>query len=71
MSKEKTVEEKRAALILKYRNLKIDKEEREGDNITYYLSRGEQKFVMLCSFDATRLRHLRSRDSLQGQDSER
>jgi len=48
MSKEKTVEEKRAALILKYRNLKIDKEEREGDNITYYLSRGEQTFVMLC-----------------------
>jgi DNA-directed RNA polymerase subunit H len=48
VSKEKTVEEKRAALILKYRNLKIDKEEREGDNITYYLSRGEEKFVMLC-----------------------
>jgi DNA-directed RNA polymerase subunit H (RpoH/RPB5) len=48
VSKEKTVEEKRAALILKYRNLKIDKEEREGDIITYYLSRGEQKFVMLC-----------------------
>jgi DNA-directed RNA polymerase subunit H (RpoH/RPB5) len=48
VSKEKTVEEKRAALILKYRNLKIDKEEREGDQITYYLSRGEEKFVMLC-----------------------
>ena len=48
MSKEKTVEEKRAALILKYRSLTIDKEEREGDVITYYLSRGEEKFVMLC-----------------------
>lgn len=48
MSKGTTVEEKRAALILKYRNLKIDSEEREGDTITYYLSRGEQKFVMLC-----------------------
>lgn len=47
MSKEKTVEEKRAALILKYRNLRIDKEEREGDRVTYYLSKGEKKLVML------------------------
>jgi DNA-directed RNA polymerase subunit H len=45
-SKAKTVEERRAALIIKYRNLKIDKEEAEGDIITYYLSRGESRFVM-------------------------
>jgi DNA-directed RNA polymerase subunit H (RpoH/RPB5) len=36
MSKHDTVEEKRAALIRKYRKLKIDKEEREGDTITLY-----------------------------------
>ncbi len=48
VSKEKTIEEKRAALIIKYRNLKIDNEERAGDIITYYLSRDEEKFVMVC-----------------------
>ena len=48
MSGEKTIEEKRAALIIKYRNLKIDSEEREADTITYYLSKGEKKYIMLC-----------------------
>lgn len=47
MSKAKTDEEKRAALIIKYRKLKKDKEEREGNKITYYLSRGEKKYIML------------------------
>lgn len=47
----KTVSERRAALVMKYRNLKIDKEEREGESITYFLSRGEEKFVMLCLID--------------------
>lgn len=46
MSKHNTVEEKRAALIRKYRKLKIDKEEREGDTITLYLSRGDETFIM-------------------------
>lgn len=47
MSKAKTIEERRAALILKYRNLKKEKEEREGDIITYHLSRGDEKFLMM------------------------
>jgi len=47
MSKANTDEEKRAALIIKYRNLKKDKEEREGDKITYYLSRGDKRYIML------------------------
>jgi DNA-directed RNA polymerase subunit H len=45
-SEAKTVEERRAALIIKYRNLKIEREEREGDVITYYLSRGDSKYVL-------------------------
>jgi len=47
MSKGKTVEERRAAIIIKYRDLKVDEEEREGDTITYYLSKGEKKYVMM------------------------
>jgi len=51
MSKANTDEEKRAALIIKYRNLKKDKEEREGDKITYYLSRGDKRYIMLILID--------------------
>ena len=51
MSRGKTDEQKRAALIIKYRKLKIDKEEEEGDKITYYLSRGDRKFIMLVLID--------------------
>lgn len=51
MSKANTDEEKRAALIIKYRNLKKDKEEREGDKITYYLSRGDKRYIMLLLID--------------------
>lgn len=47
LSKTKTVEEKRADLIIKYRKLKIDKEEREGDIVMYYLSHEDTKFVMM------------------------
>jgi DNA-directed RNA polymerase subunit H len=49
--KPKTIEERRAALIIKYRNLKVDREDREGDNIVYYLSRGDVKYVMFCVID--------------------
>jgi DNA-directed RNA polymerase subunit H (RpoH/RPB5) len=49
--RKKTEEEKRADLILKYRNLKIDKKEKEGDIITYYLSRGEEKLIMRILID--------------------
>jgi DNA-directed RNA polymerase subunit H (RpoH/RPB5) len=41
------VEEKRAALIIKYRGFKIEKEEREDDIIIYYLTKGDEKYIML------------------------
>jgi DNA-directed RNA polymerase subunit H (RpoH/RPB5) len=47
LSKENTVEENRAALIIKYRVLKKEKEEREGDIIIYYLTKGDEKCIML------------------------
>lgn len=48
VSKPKTVEERRAALIIKYRKLKVKRKEREGDIITYFLTRGDKKYVMHC-----------------------
>ena len=48
MSKPETVEEKRAALIIRHRNLKKESEEREDGNIIYRLSQGEKRYVMLC-----------------------
>lgn len=48
MVKPKSVEERRAALIIKYRKLNVDREERNGDNIIYYISEGDKKYVMLC-----------------------
>lgn len=47
MSVTKTVEERRAEIIIKYRKLRIDKVVSEGEKITYFLSRGERKYVML------------------------
>ena len=43
-----TLEEKRAALLIKHRNLKIERVEREAEKIVYYLSRGDERHVMLC-----------------------
>jgi DNA-directed RNA polymerase subunit H (RpoH/RPB5) len=51
VSKAKTVEEKRAALIIKYRELKKDNETKDGNKITYYLSRGDKKYIMLVLID--------------------
>ena len=48
MKKKLTAVEKRAALIIKYRKLKVRKKEREGDRITISLSRGDVKYVLLC-----------------------
>lgn len=48
MGNPETVEEQRAALVIKYRKLKVDEVEREGDIITYHLSRGDEKYVMHC-----------------------
>lgn len=47
MSK-KDVLEKRAKLIIKYRNLKISKKEDAGDIVTYYLTNDDRKYVMQC-----------------------
>jgi DNA-directed RNA polymerase subunit H (RpoH/RPB5) len=46
ITKAKTLEEKRAALIIKYRNLTIDSREKDEGKIVFHLSRGENKFLM-------------------------
>jgi DNA-directed RNA polymerase subunit H len=51
VSKAKTVEEKRADLIIKYRSLKVEKEEQGDQSITYHLSRGEERYVMRVLLD--------------------
>jgi len=48
VSDSKTVVEKRAALIIKYRNLKVKKKETEGDKTTILLSRGDSNTIFLC-----------------------
>jgi hypothetical protein len=48
MSESKTAVEKRAALVIKYRKLKINKIEKEGDKTTYFLSRGDSNLIFLC-----------------------
>ena len=49
--KAKSDEEKRAALIIKYRNLKVDSKESEDGQITYRLSRGDETFIMQILLD--------------------
>ena len=44
MGREKTAAEKRAELIIKYRNLAVEKEEQDGDLITYHLSKDGKKY---------------------------
>ena len=46
LDKAKTLEEKRAALIIQYRKLAVDAVEKEEEKITYRLSRGDEKFLM-------------------------
>ena len=46
LEKAKTLEEKRAALIIKYRKLIIDNTEKDEDKIVYRLSRGDEKYLM-------------------------
>jgi len=46
LEKAKTLEEKRAALIIKYRKLIIDSTEKDEDKIVYRLSRGDEKYLM-------------------------
>ena len=49
--KVKSDEEKRAALIIKYRNLKITSKEAEDQQIIYHLSRGDETFIMQILLD--------------------
>jgi DNA-directed RNA polymerase subunit H len=49
--KRKSDEEKRADLILKYRNLKVDTKEQEDQTITYHLNRGDETFIMQILID--------------------
>lgn len=46
MEKAHTLEEKRAALIIKYRNFNVDSVEKEEDRLIYRLSRGDEKYLM-------------------------
>ena len=46
LEKAKTLEEKRAALIIKYRKIKVDSVEKDEDRIVYRMSRGDEKYIM-------------------------
>ena len=46
LEKAKTLEEKRAALIIKYRNLSVDSVEKKEEKIIYRLSKGDKKHLM-------------------------
>jgi len=46
IDKAKTLEEKRAALIIKYRKFNLDSVEKAEDKLVYRLSRGDQKYLM-------------------------
>ena len=48
MREPKTAVEKRASLIIKYRKLKVNRKEKEGDKTPYFLSRGASNHVFLC-----------------------
>jgi DNA-directed RNA polymerase subunit H (RpoH/RPB5) len=46
LEKAETLEEKRAALIIKYRKLNVDSTEKEDNQIVHRLSRGDEKYIM-------------------------
>ena len=46
LEKAKTLEEKRAALIIKYRNLSVDSVEKDEDKLIYRLSKGDENYLM-------------------------
>ena len=43
-----SLEERRAALIIKYRGLEVENVEREGNRIYYYLRKNGDRYVILC-----------------------
>ena len=42
----KTLEEKRAALIIKYRGIEVEEESREEDRVVLHLRRGDKRYLM-------------------------
>lgn len=46
LDKAKTLEEKRAALIIKYRKMMVDSVEKDEDKIVYHLSKDDKKYLM-------------------------
>lgn len=42
------MEEKRAELLIKYRDLKVERVESEAEKTVFHLSRGDERYVMLC-----------------------
>ena len=44
----RTDEERRAALLIKYRELNVKKVEREGEKTIIHLSKGDKKIIMMC-----------------------
>lgn len=46
LDKAKTLEEKRAALIIQYRNLSVEAIEKDEEKITYRLRKGDEKYLM-------------------------
>jgi len=46
LDKARTLEEKRAALIIKYRNFKVESVEKAEDRLVYNLVRGDEKYLM-------------------------
>ena len=48
MREAQSLEERRAALIIKYRGLEVEDVEREGNRIYYYLRRNGDRYVILC-----------------------
>lgn len=48
MTEPQSLEERRAALIIKYRGLEVEDVEREGNRIYYYLRKKGDRYVILC-----------------------
>jgi DNA-directed RNA polymerase subunit H (RpoH/RPB5) len=46
LEKAHTLEEKRAALIIQYRNFEVDSVEKEEEKLVYRISRGDDKYLM-------------------------